>query len=187
MTTLYSHQHHHPPTPALDQPTPQSPPFYMSSNHAPSNNYSSGKYGHHHSSTLSPPSSSMTSSFSGGSRSLHPTNTIPTPASSAANTVPATFEDNEVDMMDEGSDTGSNKRRRTSSSSYDRTSQTMPPALRHRGNLPDGISPPIPTEQELLSQPDVSPYYLVCSNRLFPFPPPSSLPPPLHSCCFLSR
>ncbi|KAG0133704.1 Rox3 mediator complex subunit-domain-containing protein [Tuber indicum] len=107
----------------------------------------------------------MTSSFSGGSRSLHPTNTIPTPASSAANTVPATFEDNEVDvMMDEGSDTGSNKRRRTSSSSYDRASQTMPPALRHRGNLADDIPPPIPTEQELLSQPDVSPYYLVCSN-----------------------
>ncbi|RPB05341.1 Rox3-domain-containing protein [Choiromyces venosus 120613-1] len=107
----------------------------------------------------------MTSSFSGGSRSLHPTNTIPTPASSAANTVPATIEDNDVDiMMDEGSDTGSNKRRRTSSSSYDRTSQTMPPALRHRENGPDGISPPIPTEQELLSQPDVAPYYLVCSN-----------------------
>ncbi|PWW80281.1 Rox3-domain-containing protein [Tuber magnatum] len=181
MTTLYSHQHHHPPTPALDQPTPQSPPpFYMSSNHAPSNNHSD-KYHHHHPSALSPPNSSVTSSFSGGPRSLHPSNTIPTPASSAANTVPATFEDNEADMMmmDEGSDTGSNKRRRTSSSSYDRTSQTMPPALRHRGDLPDGIPPPIPTEQELLSQPDVSPYHLVCSNRLFPFHPF-----PLHSCCF---
>jgi hypothetical protein len=108
----------------------------------------------------------MTSSFSAGSRSTAAANTFPTPASSAAGTVPAIVEDVDGDMMmEEGSEAGSLKRRRTSSSPYDRASQTMAPALRHRG-IPDGISPQIPTEQELLSQPDVSPYYLVCENGL---------------------
>lgn len=52
------------------------------------------------------------------------------------------------------------------SSPYDRNAPTTAPALRYRNSMSQGYmpdaSPPIPSEHEVLSQPDVSTYYLVC-------------------------
>ncbi|RPB13312.1 Rox3-domain-containing protein, partial [Morchella conica CCBAS932] len=97
-----------------------------------------------------------------------PNSTLLTPTSSAAGTVPPTtsHEDTDGDTNMEEDDEKSHKRRRTSSSPYDRNAPTTAPALRYRNSMSQGYmpdaSPPIPSEHEVLSQPDVSTYYLVC-------------------------
>ncbi|KAL7276320.1 hypothetical protein RUND412_000691 [Rhizina undulata] len=151
----------------------------MSTNHAGSTTTASEKP-HHQS--VAPGLSSPTCLNSSYARQQQhsittTTNTIPTPASSAAGTVPPTtsHEDMEGDMtMDEltsgsGGENGPsrNHKRRRTDSSQDRGAHTIAPALRRRSGSDEhfqGTSPTIPTIQELLNQPDVRPYYLVCQQ-----------------------
>jgi hypothetical protein len=161
MTTFTPHsQHTNPPLPApLDQPTPISPPTFMSNSHAHSNTMTTEK--------LTPPSSF-------GSRSIL-TTTAPTsqltPSSSGAPN--SANEDIEMEDSFGESNPHSNKRRRTYGS-FDAERRSVPPNLRHIGNSTDGgvvsSSPSMQQIQELISNPDCSPYHLVCQKRLFPFP-----------------
>ncbi|KAI5805933.1 Rox3 mediator complex subunit-domain-containing protein, partial [Geopyxis carbonaria] len=86
-------------------------------------------------------------------------NSLLTPASSVA---PNSIHEEDVAMNDAVSytNTSPNKRRRTS---VDSPSQTMPPNLRSSSEA-HGEAPSLPNVEELLANPDVSPYYLVCEK-----------------------
>ncbi|TGZ84192.1 Rox3-domain-containing protein [Ascodesmis nigricans] len=152
MTTLLSQrpQQQQPPPAPVDQPTPVSPPFFMSSNHAsePMTEKYQQKTVH---STASP--GNPVQAVASRSPVLTPTSSI----------VPNGVHDVEGDVImdDSGwsnSGTHSNKRRRTSTSPE--RPQTVAPYHRQRSKpaLPSGLL-------ELISKPDVSPYHLVCQKQ----------------------
>ncbi|KAF8253352.1 Rox3-domain-containing protein [Wilcoxina mikolae CBS 423.85] len=113
-----------------------------------------------------------------GSRTIQTTITAPTsqltPSSSGAPN--SATEDIEMEDSFGESNPHSNKRRRTYGS-FDAERRSVPPNLRHIGNSTDGgvvsASPSMQQIQELISNPDCSPYHLVCQKpheRSYPDP-----------------
>jgi hypothetical protein len=154
----------------------------MSNNHEPSNTMTP-----FNSSTNTPPAPQVSFTLD-PSKPLNQSdaNSLPTPGSNGAPNSVHGDPDGDSPMTDISfGELKMHKRRRTSSS-FDAGHHTLPPNLRQCSsdtNEKMANAPPasMPRIQELLSNPDCSPYYLVCEKSLFPFFSTSGFS--FHPCC----
>lgn len=104
---------------------------------------------------------------------MNANNYLPTP-NSQGDAGPHADPEGDVSMDENSYSQSAPFKRRRTSTSADSKAQTIAPSLRHHDSdgddgMPDAVPPPVqPTIQELLSKPDVSPYYLVNKKRWFP-------------------
>ena len=189
MTTIFTSHHQYHPAP-LGQPTPQSPSptFFMSRDNAGINPHMMGDKQQSQNTVIS--SSPINSSFPTPRQYQNSANTIPTPSSSAAGTVPETTTYGlDDDMMDaSGEFVHKSGKRRGSISAEDqhdlyrnndrntgvkRSRSVEDPATQQQ--LTGKAPPKVPSLIEMLRQTDVHPLHLFCQQCGYPSFPASTL------------